>query len=189
MFHLRSCLGRWLKRAQVRRPVLGVFNRFAFRGGRRSHRACLLIIASFLKPCLAAHIHCDPYSASLRGVPGFVHPRRCYRHQWSQSYWRQRGACQQRKSGCFGRLHCGRQLSDSDRRRWPVFSGGLGKEFSPIADAGFLRRPSRQHRAHRGAGARVGTRVYRSDCDWNSHTSTADQRVDQRPWPDRPRLA
>src|ERR1017187_368569 len=75
---LGSCLGRWLKWAQVRRPVLGVFNRFAFRGGRRSHRACLLIVACLFKPRLDPHIPCDPYSASLLSVPGCVHPRRSY---------------------------------------------------------------------------------------------------------------
>ena len=38
-------LGRWLEKAQVRRPVLGAFNPLAFRGERRSHHACFRISA------------------------------------------------------------------------------------------------------------------------------------------------
>ena len=38
-------LGRWLKKAQVRRPVRGAFNPLAFRGERRSHHACFRIVA------------------------------------------------------------------------------------------------------------------------------------------------
>ncbi len=69
-------LGRWLEKAQVRRPVLGAFNPLAFRGERRSYHAfsaslrtrlsrALSCIFSVILLTFAATI-CP--AASIRGV-------------------------------------------------------------------------------------------------------------------------
>ena len=76
-----------------------------------------------------------------------LHPRRRHRCHRRQSHRRQRRSCQQRQSHRLGGLHGRRQLPDPHRLQRPLFSRRLRQKLPPVADARFLRRPVRFHRA------------------------------------------
>jgi len=138
-----SSLGRWLKQAQVRRPVLGAQPRLRSEGNEGACHACFRTFARSPEP----HIASTLYSHSCCGlgcrVPGCRHPRRGHRSLWRQGYRRQRGFVEQRKSCRNRRLRRRRQFPDSHRHHGQVLPRGLRQELSPGGDTGLLRRHAR----------------------------------------------
>ena len=142
---LRPFLGRWLEKAQVRRPVPGAFNPLAFRGERRSHHACFRICARSPEPRAFLHVHSHSVCRLRSGVPGCVDPRRGDRPLGGQGYRRRCGSAERRKSCCVRGIDSGRELSDSDRGGRTVFSGGFRQKLQAVGDPGVLRREAGQH--------------------------------------------
>ena len=177
-----SSLGRWLGKAQVRRPVLAPSTRLRSEG---NEGAFMPFLAQYCVQLLRAFCLCIAFSCSAACLPACC--RRIRGVVTDASGAKVTGATvvadQQRE----GRWLTPSPSADGSfqihhRSQGRFFFVVSAKSFRQLETPGFYAGPARQPGAQPGARAGVGARVHRGDRNRYAHAASADQRGDHRAW-------